>query len=496
MNVAEEIRKCNILLIQFEQFIKKKEKECNQFSELKVSDLINSFRIEFVLYKRKEILYGRQNSLENVKRNLKRLNNYLKSRKDIADFFSKSKKIDSNLDKNVIILGFNHIHLHEMSKTLIKVLNSDNEMRTVFLTRHISLINIDYSVFLVTDKKSEIVIKTKKLMPQITLFLNILFEEIRSTKELTKYKGVMMAIKELIIPKLKEVILFNLLAREFVNTSKVKVIVSMDTASWQDRTIIQYGNNLNLKTIGIQQGLASKEYPEFFDLQVNKICYAGNNAKEGLIYAEYPKINMEETGLINQSKIILENINKKKFIKDRFKVLVIGQYFNGDAFTNKRDKEALYMEVMKKFSRDEKFDVIYKPHPFESCNKLRIHSLFNKFQVLSKNISLENAVEMSDFVIVCSSTSIIEAIKKNKEIILLSDKKVLKHQHFSKSALGEGKNIQSLEDIDKIIEEIKFNRRKVNNKKIFIDFLNDFFGPVDGNNEKRIKKVIKDQLSI
>ena len=88
-------------------------------------------------------------------------------------------------------------------------------------------------------------------MPQITLFLNILFEEIRSTKELTKYKGVMMAIKELIIPKLKEVILFNLLAREFVNTSKVKVIVSMDTASWQDRTIIQYGNNLNLKTIGI-----------------------------------------------------------------------------------------------------------------------------------------------------------------------------------------------------------------------------------------------------
>ena len=132
------------------------------------------------------------------------------------------------------------------------------------------------------------------------------------------------------------------MVKELISQSGVKVIVSIDHASWLDRTVINYCNEMEIPSLGIQQGMASKEYPEFFDLKVKRFCCAGKAAKEGLIYSGYSMKNIHDTGLINQSKIDLVTQKiEKKVTQDKFKILVIGQYYNSDAFSTKAEKEMI-----------------------------------------------------------------------------------------------------------------------------------------------------------
>lgn len=494
MNSAEEIKKCNILLGEFENLIDRQQEESEKNYEINIANLVNSFRVEFFLYKRKEMLSLSRTGMDKVLSSLKRSKNYFQSKRNIKKMLNTQTTDKQSVSKNVFILGFNEVHLQEMSKELLQKLNAESEINATFLTRELLISKT--SSFMSNDiqKIENLLNRAKYLFPKIITFLNQIETQVRSNEELEKYKGIFNTINEVILPRLKEIIIFNLLVKELISQSGVKVIVSIDHASWLDRTVINYCNEMEIPSLGIQQGMASKEYPEFFDLKVKRFCCAGKAAKEGLIYSGYSMKNIHDTGLINQSKIDLVTQKIEKKVKqDKFKILVIGQYYNSDAFSTKAEKEMMYLDVLKQFSTDKAFDIFYKAHPFESILKFKIYSLFKNFSILEKRISLEEAVKMSNFVIVCSSTSVIEAIKQEKEIILLSPQKVLKHQHFSESSLGKGKNIKNVEDVSKIIQEIKVSNGIVD-KQNYKEFLDEFFGPIDGMSEHRIAQTVKDLL--
>ena len=194
---------------EFENLIDRQQEESEKNYEINIANLVNSFRVEFFLYKRKEMLSLSRTGMDKVLSSLKRSKNYFQSKRNIKKMLNTQTTDKQSVSKNVFILGFNEVHLQEMSKELLQKLNAESEINATFLTRELLISKT--SSFMSNDiqKIENLLNRAKYLFPKIITFLNQIETQVRSNEELEKYKGIFNTINEVILPRLKEIIIFN-----------------------------------------------------------------------------------------------------------------------------------------------------------------------------------------------------------------------------------------------------------------------------------------------
>lgn len=269
-------------------------------------------------------------------------------------------------------------------------------------------------------------------------------------------------------------------------------------------------NRIGVKTIGVQHGFI---YP--FSPMYSQVDFADKNNPSGyplpdytLLFGEYTKNLLVSCGYPPEKLIVFGNpaffkldksilsLNptkyKKKYgIKNNTHIILFttGKLQRAYASHGKYDYDEKILEsLLDKFSNDENFFIIIKPHPTETNTKVykEIMNRFSPKNVIIENDNLFELINLSSIVISVFSTTMLDSLCFKKNIIRVSAGKEF-------NPIFDDSNVVLVSDLQNLYPNImKIINNSYSISKVAIsNFIKKHYGIPEQNPEILIKKLLE-----
>ena len=429
----------------------------------------------------------------------------------IKDYY-KYKSVDDSHNKKLCILFpiFTESHyfsvlgsvVHELSrKENISISLLFKDFRSLKMFNEIKkckLFSIDMCKRLYDDERSEkIHLFLTSILSTDSIYLNLCKEYGISYFLL---KNTLMSVFSLELFKLN---IYHQLYDKMIKDNKIDLIVSSDHADQRVRLLVQIYKSFKVKSIVIQQGISSKNYPEWNNL-LNDFVMANGKLSAKIIESQgVDKSSIYITGhpgfdVFNTIKNPPGSKNKRydlfnsENMKTKKIILFASQPFYINSFSSNTIRTQCIEALKSIININDSLFLIIKPHPFEEIGFLKKTFPKNsRIKILAKELDINLYIELCDIFVTMHSTTAFQAMSLNKPVITLDFDYMHEYSPFINSnSTYSAKNKQDLEFYINCLTNSKNYNKNDLNILDYKKFLNDSFDNEDGKATERIVNLI------
>jgi hypothetical protein len=404
----------------------------------------------------------------------------------------------SSKDK-IFLLGFSSNQYRDVLKNIEEKLKSEGRFETISLNADYKFDDNFKSVwgfkYKELDKDNiELVrhieqIKKQVINADIVGYLNNEFQEL--SREIIAEEVTCLFDFEI----KKHISQINI-AENLLKSLKPKLIITTDDVDQRCRVYSVLGEKYGIKSMLVQQGLVSKNYPEWLFTKVDKIACFGRKSAEAITHQGYESTNIVITGncgfdYINTLPVGSESISEALF-------LFASQPYYVNAFSSQEVRISMIKDLIDIFSENPHLKLLVKPHPHESVDLLQklIRNCPN-IKLCEKSQPISNLINTCDVLITMFSTVGFEAIYHNKPVInIIYENSTYPtiYEEYNATHIVKDKN-----ELERVIYDLSTEHGiieyETRNKDSRERFIYDNLFSADGLSGNRVMKVINSMIS-
>lgn len=214
-------------------------------------------------------------------------------------------------------------------------------------------------------------------------------------------------------------------ARHILDTHRPSVIISADDADPRCRIYSLLAREYGIPSLLVQQGLTSREYPEWAFFSHNIIAAMGETSRSAMIAQGIPEERIIVTGhpgfdrLLSQEPDACLPLRDKLGIKNGQKmVLFTSQPYYVGVFNTPEIRGVMIKAIVEAVNSLEDIILVVKPHPTDNTRELRkLVGKSPKVVIADKTANILHLIKSCDILITFFSTSAMEALYVNKPVI-------------------------------------------------------------------------------
>lgn len=214
-------------------------------------------------------------------------------------------------------------------------------------------------------------------------------------------------------------------ARHILVTHRPSLIISADDADQRCRIYSLLARECGIPSLLVQQGLTSREYPEWAFFSHNIIAAMGETSRSAMIAQGIPDERIIVTGhpgfdrLLSQEPDTCVHVRAELGVKNAQKmVLFTSQPYYVGVFNTPEIRGVMIKAIVDAVNSLENMLLVIKPHPSDNTRELRkLIGKLPKVVIADRTANISHLIKSCDILITFFSTSALEALHVDKPVI-------------------------------------------------------------------------------